>query len=58
MYDSSQTGYIKNGQQTINLAPKGGNYMARSRKPVNPAAENALDRMKFEIAFVPKVGQP
>ena len=24
--------------------------MARSRKPVNPAAENALDRMKFEIA--------
>ena len=24
--------------------------MARSRKPVNPASENALDRMKFEIA--------
>ena len=24
--------------------------MARSRKPVNPAAENSLDRMKFEIA--------
>ena len=24
--------------------------MARSRKPVNPAAENALDTMKFEIA--------
>lgn len=24
--------------------------MARSRKPVNPAAENALDQMKFEIA--------
>lgn len=24
--------------------------MARSNKPVNPAAENALDRMKFEIA--------
>ncbi|MDD4600337.1 Small, acid-soluble spore protein C1 [bioreactor metagenome] len=24
--------------------------MARSRKPVNPTAENALDRMKFEIA--------
>lgn len=24
--------------------------MARSRKPVNPQAENALDRMKFEIA--------
>lgn len=24
--------------------------MARSRKPVNPAAENALDRMKFEVA--------
>lgn len=24
--------------------------MARSRKPVNPAAENALDSMKFEIA--------
>lgn len=24
--------------------------MARSNKPVNPAAENALDQMKFEIA--------
>lgn len=24
--------------------------MARSRKPVNPAAENALDQMKLEIA--------
>ncbi len=24
--------------------------MARSKKPVNPGAENALDRMKFEIA--------
>jgi len=24
--------------------------MARSRKPVNPQAENALDNMKFEIA--------
>ena len=24
--------------------------MARSRKPVNPVAENALDQMKFEIA--------
>ncbi len=24
--------------------------MARSRKPVNPGAENALDRMKLEIA--------
>ncbi|EGO64021.1 small acid-soluble spore protein alpha/beta type [Acetonema longum DSM 6540] len=24
--------------------------MARSRKPVNPAAENALDRMKMEVA--------
>jgi hypothetical protein len=24
--------------------------MARSNKPVNPAAENALDKMKFEIA--------
>ncbi|MDR3562226.1 MAG: alpha/beta-type small acid-soluble spore protein [Negativicutes bacterium] len=24
--------------------------MARSRKPVNPQAENALDSMKFEIA--------
>ncbi|MEN6411973.1 MAG: alpha/beta-type small acid-soluble spore protein [Veillonellales bacterium] len=24
--------------------------MARSNKPVNPSAENALDRMKFEIA--------
>lgn len=24
--------------------------MARSNKPVNPGAENALDRMKFEIA--------
>jgi hypothetical protein len=24
--------------------------MARSRKPVNPAAENELDKMKFEIA--------
>lgn len=24
--------------------------MARSNKPVNPAAENALDRMKFEVA--------
>jgi hypothetical protein len=24
--------------------------MARSNRPVNPAAENALDRMKFEIA--------
>lgn len=24
--------------------------MARSSKPVNPSAENALDRMKFEIA--------
>ena len=24
--------------------------MARSRKPVNPASENALDRMKFEVA--------
>lgn len=24
--------------------------MARSRKPVNPQAENALDQMKFEIA--------
>lgn len=24
--------------------------MARSRKPVNPQSENALDRMKFEIA--------
>lgn len=24
--------------------------MARSRKPVNPQAENALDRMKFEVA--------
>lgn len=24
--------------------------MARSRKPVNPSAENALDRMKFEVA--------
>lgn len=25
-------------------------YMSRSRKPVNPGAENALDRMKMEIA--------
>ena len=24
--------------------------MARSRRPVNPAAENALDRMKMEVA--------
>lgn len=24
--------------------------MSRSRKPVNPSAENALDRMKFEVA--------
>lgn len=24
--------------------------MARSRKPVNASAENALDRMKFEVA--------
>lgn len=24
--------------------------MARSNRPVNPAAENALDRMKFEVA--------
>ena len=32
------------------LTEKGGNLMARSRKPVNPAAENALDSMKFEIA--------
>lgn len=24
--------------------------MARSKKPVNPQAENALDRMKFEVA--------
>ena len=24
--------------------------MARTNKPVNPGAENALDRMKFEIA--------
>ncbi|MEN6414683.1 MAG: alpha/beta-type small acid-soluble spore protein [Veillonellales bacterium] len=24
--------------------------MARSSKPVNPGAENALDRMKFEVA--------
>ncbi len=24
--------------------------MARSKKPVNPAAENALSQMKFEIA--------
>ena len=24
--------------------------MARSNKPVNPTAENALDRMKFEVA--------
>jgi len=24
--------------------------MARSRKPVNPASENALDQMKLEIA--------
>ncbi len=32
------------------LARKGGISMARSRKPVNPAAENALDSMKFEIA--------
>ena len=24
--------------------------MARSKKPVNPGAENALDRMKLEIA--------
>ncbi|MPN48285.1 Small, acid-soluble spore protein C2 [bioreactor metagenome] len=24
--------------------------MARSNKPVNPASENALDRMKFEVA--------
>ncbi len=24
--------------------------MARSRKPVNPSAENALDRMKLEVA--------
>jgi small acid-soluble spore protein D (minor alpha/beta-type SASP) len=24
--------------------------MARSNRPVNPAAENALDQMKFEIA--------
>ena len=24
--------------------------MARSRKPVNPQAENALDSMKFEVA--------
>ena len=24
--------------------------MARSNKPVNPSAENALDQMKFEIA--------
>ena len=32
------------------LPEKGGNLMARSRKPVNPAAENALDSMKFEIA--------
>lgn len=24
--------------------------MSRSKKPVNPAAENALDQMKFEIA--------
>lgn len=24
--------------------------MARSKKPVNPGAENALDRMKMEVA--------
>lgn len=24
--------------------------MSRSKKPVDPSAENALDRMKFEIA--------
>ncbi|GBG55556.1 alpha/beta-type small acid-soluble spore protein [bacterium BFN5] len=24
--------------------------MARSNKPVNPGSENALDRMKFEVA--------
>nr|WP_092074605.1 alpha/beta-type small acid-soluble spore protein [Dendrosporobacter quercicolus]NSL47561.1 alpha/beta-type small acid-soluble spore protein [Dendrosporobacter quercicolus DSM 1736]SDN05026.1 Small, acid-soluble spore protein, alpha/beta type [Dendrosporobacter quercicolus] len=24
--------------------------MARSNKPVNPTSENALDRMKFEVA--------
>ncbi|MEG6586832.1 alpha/beta-type small acid-soluble spore protein [Dendrosporobacter sp. 1207_IL3150] len=24
--------------------------MARSNRPVNPASENALDRMKFEVA--------
>lgn len=24
--------------------------MSRSKKPVNPSAENALDQMKFEIA--------
>ena len=24
--------------------------MARSNKPVNPGAENALDRMKMEVA--------
>ncbi len=34
----------------IRLPGKGGNQMARSNRPVNPAAENALDQMKFEIA--------
>jgi len=29
---------------------KEGSFMARSRKPVNPQAENALDSMKFEVA--------
>jgi small acid-soluble spore protein D (minor alpha/beta-type SASP) len=35
---------------SIKRAPKGGKHMARSKKPVNPAAENALDRMKLEVA--------
>jgi len=30
--------------------PEGGDIVARSRKTVNPQAENALDRMKFEVA--------
>jgi hypothetical protein len=29
---------------------KEGKDMARSNRPVNPAAENALDRMKLEVA--------
>jgi hypothetical protein len=45
----NQIRQIKNGRNQSSPR-KEGISMARSRKPVNPAAENALDRMKFEIA--------